>query len=291
MKGANPPVEPPAHLPRVRGLIPTGCRTRSAPCGPHGGNEWETGAGSLTAGTRTPSGRPTRSILSRTPQEVPMTTPTPNARRHGPGCCPGAAAIPTACRTCDGAAPAASWRKKASSTAIVSLAGLLGRPVRNQTGRRRSADSRTSWRRWADGQVYPPVSGLGDPRRPSHRIRAGVSHRPRRARRGDAALVPARLRATSCAVPARSTSPRTCSTTSWWTSRASRSSAPPTSTWPRSSAGSAWSARTSRPPPCCAASGRAGGAPARRPTASSTGPPSNPSTSRPTRKTRRHRSA
>ena len=43
--------------------------------------------------------------------------------------------------------------------AIVSLAGLLGRPVRNQQGQDigRLEDVVA---RWADGQVYPPVSGL-----------------------------------------------------------------------------------------------------------------------------------
>ncbi len=43
--------------------------------------------------------------------------------------------------------------------AIVSLAGLLGRPVRNQRGEEigRLEDVVA---RWADGQVYPPVSGL-----------------------------------------------------------------------------------------------------------------------------------
>jgi CBS domain-containing protein/sporulation protein YlmC with PRC-barrel domain len=42
---------------------------------------------------------------------------------------------------------------------IVSLAGLLGRPVRNQTGQEigRLEDVVA---RWSDGQVYPPVSGL-----------------------------------------------------------------------------------------------------------------------------------
>jgi CBS domain-containing protein len=42
---------------------------------------------------------------------------------------------------------------------IVSLAGLLGRPVRNQRGQEigRLEDVVA---RWADGQVYPPVSGL-----------------------------------------------------------------------------------------------------------------------------------
>ena len=42
---------------------------------------------------------------------------------------------------------------------IVSLAGLLGRPVRNQRGQEigRLEDIVA---RWADGQVYPPVSGL-----------------------------------------------------------------------------------------------------------------------------------
>jgi CBS domain-containing protein len=42
---------------------------------------------------------------------------------------------------------------------IVSLAGLLGRPVRNQSGQEigRLNDVVA---RWADGQVYPPVSGL-----------------------------------------------------------------------------------------------------------------------------------
>jgi len=42
---------------------------------------------------------------------------------------------------------------------IVSLAGLLGRPVRNQSGQEigRLEDVVA---RWADGQVYPPVSGL-----------------------------------------------------------------------------------------------------------------------------------
>ncbi|HEY1650930.1 MAG TPA: CBS domain-containing protein [Acidimicrobiales bacterium] len=43
--------------------------------------------------------------------------------------------------------------------AIVSLAGILGRPVRNQQGAEigRLEDVVA---RWADGQVYPPVSGL-----------------------------------------------------------------------------------------------------------------------------------
>lgn len=42
---------------------------------------------------------------------------------------------------------------------IVSLAGVLGRPVRNQTGQEigRLEDVVA---RWADGQMYPPVSGL-----------------------------------------------------------------------------------------------------------------------------------
>ncbi len=42
---------------------------------------------------------------------------------------------------------------------IVSLAGLLGRPVRNQTGQEIGRlDDVVA--RWADGQMYPPVSGL-----------------------------------------------------------------------------------------------------------------------------------
>jgi CBS domain-containing protein/sporulation protein YlmC with PRC-barrel domain len=42
---------------------------------------------------------------------------------------------------------------------IVSLAGLLGRPVRNQSGQEIGRlDDVVA--RWADGQVYPPVSGL-----------------------------------------------------------------------------------------------------------------------------------
>ena len=42
---------------------------------------------------------------------------------------------------------------------IVSLAGLLGSPVRNQTGQEIGRlDDVVA--RWADGQVYPPVSGL-----------------------------------------------------------------------------------------------------------------------------------
>src|SRR3984957_12598642 len=42
---------------------------------------------------------------------------------------------------------------------IVSLAGLLGRPVRNQTGQEIGRlDDVVA--RWADGQIYPPVSGL-----------------------------------------------------------------------------------------------------------------------------------
>jgi len=42
---------------------------------------------------------------------------------------------------------------------IVSLAGLLGRPVRNQQGQEIGRlDDVVA--RWADGQVYPPVSGL-----------------------------------------------------------------------------------------------------------------------------------
>jgi CBS domain-containing protein len=42
---------------------------------------------------------------------------------------------------------------------IVSLAGVLGRPVRNQTGQEIGRlDDVVA--RWADGQVYPPVSGL-----------------------------------------------------------------------------------------------------------------------------------
>ena len=42
---------------------------------------------------------------------------------------------------------------------IVSLAGLLGRPVRNQTGQEIGRlDDVVA--RWADGQTYPPVSGL-----------------------------------------------------------------------------------------------------------------------------------
>src|SRR6202046_2908800 len=42
---------------------------------------------------------------------------------------------------------------------IVSLAGILGRPVTNQTGQEigRLEDTVT---RWSDGQTYPPVSGL-----------------------------------------------------------------------------------------------------------------------------------
>src|ERR1700691_2651526 len=42
---------------------------------------------------------------------------------------------------------------------IVSLAGLLGRPVRNQTRQEiRPLDDVVV--RWGDGQTYPPVSGL-----------------------------------------------------------------------------------------------------------------------------------
>jgi len=42
---------------------------------------------------------------------------------------------------------------------IVSLAGVLGRPVRNQTGQEIGRlDDVVA--RWADGQMYPPVSGL-----------------------------------------------------------------------------------------------------------------------------------
>ena len=42
---------------------------------------------------------------------------------------------------------------------IVSLAGVLGRPVRNQTGQEIGRlDDIVA--RWADGQMYPPVSGL-----------------------------------------------------------------------------------------------------------------------------------
>jgi CBS domain-containing protein/sporulation protein YlmC with PRC-barrel domain len=42
---------------------------------------------------------------------------------------------------------------------IVSLAGILGRPVRNQTGQEIGRlDDVVA--RWADGQVYPPVTGL-----------------------------------------------------------------------------------------------------------------------------------
>jgi hypothetical protein len=65
--------------------------------------------------------------------------------------------------------------------AIVSLAGLLGRPVRNQQGQDigRLEDVVA---RWADGQVYPPVSGLV--------IRVG--RRPDRPRRGVVAVVPPR---------------------------------------------------------------------------------------------------
>ena len=73
---------------------------------------------------------------------------------------------------------------------------------------------------------------------------------------------------------------RTCSTTSSWTSKACRSSAPPTSTWPRSSAVSGSSAPMSPTPPSCAVSAHAGGGHARRLTVPSTGPPSSPSPNR-----------
>lgn len=43
--------------------------------------------------------------------------------------------------------------------AIVSLAGIMGRPVRNQTGQE-IGDLVDVVARWSDGQTYPPVTGL-----------------------------------------------------------------------------------------------------------------------------------
>ena len=146
---------------------------------------------------------------------------------------------------------------------IVSLAGILGRPVTqpDRSGDRPARRRRGPLVRRPD---LPAGERAGHPGRAPAGLRPRVGHRPHRPRRGPAALGPAR--------PARRRPPAgrgapgqgRARTTSWSTWTASRSSAPPISTWPRCSAASAWWAPTCRRPRCCAGWGRAGGA--RRPT-------------------------
>ena len=74
---------------------------------------------------------------------------------------------------------------------IVSLAGILGRPVTNQTGQEIGRlDDIVA--RWSDGQTYPPVTGLVITGGAPVGLRPRLGHRSHRPRRGAAALGPAR---------------------------------------------------------------------------------------------------
>ena len=128
------------------------------------------------------------------------------------------------------------------------LAGRPGRPAGAQPGGR--GDRPAGRRRRPVGRRpdLPAGDRAGRPGRAPAGLRRRLGHRAHRARPGrpaDGPARPARLRPALRRGDAR---PRTCSTTSWSTSTACRSSGPPTSTWPRCSAGSGWSAWTSRPP-------------------------------------------
>src|SRR6202042_1115564 len=87
--------------------------------------------------TPTSAGSPVRSVLSLPGRRDPSTRPAHQRRRR-------------------------TRRILASEgvfDSIVSLAGILGRPVRNQTGQEIGRlDDVVA--RWADGQTYPPVTGL-----------------------------------------------------------------------------------------------------------------------------------
>ena len=271
MKRGEPPSRSPAHLSSAAWATPdardVGRAARSLRVLEVGGTPV---AEPPVAPRRVASGRAHRRSADppRTPQEVPL---WPRPRRHHPPrprdhADRHARPDPAAARR---AGPRTLPHQRRRRTrrilaqegvfdAIVSLAGLLGRPVRNQQGQEigRLEDIVA---RWADGQVYPPVSGLIIRVGRRIRLRPRVGHRPHRPRRGAAALLasgPARRRPAPGRGAARHA---TCSTTSSSTSKASRSSAPPTSTWPRCSAASAWWVRTSRPPRCSGASARAAG--------------------------------
>ncbi len=87
-----------------------------------------------------------------------MTTPTPNAATR-PRLLPGRSRDPARLPHLRRRRTRRILAQEGVFDAIVSLAGLLGRPVRNQQGAEigRLEDVVA---RWADGQVYPPVSGL-----------------------------------------------------------------------------------------------------------------------------------
>ncbi len=88
-----------------------------------------------------------------------MTTPTPESASTRPRLLPGRTRNPDRLPHQRRRRTRRILAQEGVFDAIVSLAGLLGRPVRNQQGQDigRLEDVVA---RWADGQVYPPVSGL-----------------------------------------------------------------------------------------------------------------------------------
>src|SRR5580700_1891462 len=97
---------------------------------------------------------------SRGPQRrYPMSTPTPANPSSRPRLLPGRNRNPERLPHQRRRRTRRILAQEGVFDAIVSLAGLLGRPVRNQRGQEigRLADVVA---RWSDGQMYPPVSGL-----------------------------------------------------------------------------------------------------------------------------------
>jgi CBS domain-containing protein/sporulation protein YlmC with PRC-barrel domain len=88
-----------------------------------------------------------------------MTTPAPSSTPNRPRLLPGRTRDPDRLPHQRRRRTRRILAQEGVFDAIVSLAGLLGRPVRNQAGQEigRLEDIVA---RWADGQVYPPVSGL-----------------------------------------------------------------------------------------------------------------------------------
>ena len=174
MRGANPPVAPPAHLPLRAAADP-----RRSPPGAFGRPiagmaRRQTPVADPPRARSTASACPIRPILHRATATggSPMATPPPTSapsrsvcsrRRSRERRTPAAPAPP----------PHAPHPRvsRASSTPSCRWPALLGRPVRNQTGQEIGRlDDVVA--RWADGQMYPPVSGLVIRVGPPPRLRA-----------------------------------------------------------------------------------------------------------------------
>ena len=174
--------------------------------------------------------------------------PSPHAGRSAPaagnaasGCWPTGPSATPSCRW-----PGSSAARCATRPGRRSAAGRRGRPL---AGR---------------GSV-PAGDRAGGPGRPPPGLRRTRRHRHDRAPPGRPQLGAPRP-ADFARRPGEVMLPRTSSTTSWSTSTASRSSAPPTCTWPGARTASAWSASTSAADACCAASAPPAGGTRPRPT-------------------------